>query len=83
MDTPSTKVTAAALAGAVVTILTFLVDTFTDIDLTAGVAAAVATVLAGLFGFWVKETSPSPSTIEVVRQKMLVGEIDAMPRREA
>jgi hypothetical protein len=74
-DVPSTKVNAAVLAGAVVTILTFLVEVFSDVELTAGVAAAITTVLVGLFGFVVKETNPSPSAVAAIQDKVDTGEL--------
>jgi hypothetical protein len=76
LDVPSTKVTAAGLAGAVVTIVAFLLDVFTDVEFTAGTAAAVATVLATLFGFVVKETNPPPSAVEAVAKKVETGELE-------
>jgi phosphatidylserine decarboxylase len=55
---PTQKVTAAALGGAVATVAVWLVSVFTDVDPSAEVGAALATLLAFAAGFLVTETRP-------------------------
>ena len=60
---PTQKVSAAALGGAVATVALFLVGAFTDVDPSAEVGAALATLLGFAAGWWVKETRPAPLSV--------------------
>jgi hypothetical protein len=55
---PSAKVTAAALGGAVATLVVYALDALTELDPPGAVGGALATVFAFVAGFWVKETRP-------------------------
>jgi hypothetical protein len=59
MQTPSTKVTAAGLGGAVVTILAYVLNAALGIDIPAEVGAAGATVVGFGLGYAVKEQNPA------------------------
>lgn len=69
VDTPSTKVTAGVLAGAVVAILVWLVQEFTDIDPPAAVAAALVVIVSFLLSYFIRETNPAPSAVAEVESR--------------
>lgn len=58
---PSSKVTAAGLAGAVVTWVVWALDQFWGYTLPAEVAAASVTVVSFLLAYVVGENRPAPS----------------------
>ena len=62
METPSTKVTAAAAAAAVATLLIWIAQSVGWVDaVPAGIEAAVTTILTLLAGYFVPERNPSSS----------------------
>ena len=63
METPNTKVTAAALAGAVVTIVIWILEATMSTEIPAAVAAAIVVVVSFGLGYFVREpTTAPPST---------------------
>ena len=64
---PSTKVTAGALAGAVVTVIVWLVGAMTSVDIPAEVAAALVVIVSLGLSYVVPDTSPAPSAVAAVK----------------
>jgi di/tricarboxylate transporter len=58
---PSTKVTAGVLAGAVTTVILWIVEASTSIDVPALVAAAIVVVVTFVLQYFIPETNPAPS----------------------
>jgi Na+/proline symporter len=57
----STKVTAGALAGAVVTLIVWIVNAATSVETPPEAAAALVVVVSFLLGYVVRETNPAPA----------------------
>ncbi len=55
MNRPSSTITFAALAGMAVSLLWQLVETFTDIEVSAGLIAASTVFVAAAIGYYKKE----------------------------
>lgn len=55
MDTPSRKVGAGALSGAITTIILWAVTAFTGVDVPAAVGAALVTVITFITSYFIKE----------------------------
>jgi hypothetical protein len=68
---PSTKVTAAALAVAVGSIVVYLIETLGRVDLPTGVEAAIVVILTFLAGYLTPESNPAPSAVETVQKRGL------------
>lgn len=66
---PSQKVTAAATAGAVVTILAWIVSSQTTLTIPAFIEEALEIVAVAVIAYWVRETRPSPSAIDTLMAK--------------
>ena len=70
MNTPSSKVTAAAVAAAAATILLWIAQTTGLVtDVPAGIEAAFTTLLTLVAGYVVPERNPSPSTVEYLNER--------------
>lgn len=61
---PSNKVSAGVLAGALTTILVWLVDELAAVTVPPEVAAALTVLLSGLAGYIVPEHRPAPSQLD-------------------
>ncbi len=70
METPSSKVTAAVLAGAVVTFAAYLVELVSAVELPATAAAAATTIVSFVLAYWVPESNPAPSAVETVMDRV-------------
>lgn len=57
IQTPNTKVTAGALAGALTVVLLFLIQTLADVEITAEVGSAVTVILTFFTSYLVPESS--------------------------
>jgi hypothetical protein len=64
---PSTKISAATIAGAIGSILVWLLHDYAGVNMPDGVAAAVVLLISVLIAYFVPETNPSPSAVEAVR----------------
>jgi hypothetical protein len=64
---PSTKVTAGGAAGAIVTLIIFLIG-FADVAIPPEVASAAVVLLSWPLAYLVRETRPAPSAIEAVHR---------------
>ncbi len=55
MNRPSSTITAAALAGMGTSVMWQLIDTFTSVEVSAGLIAASVAFVSALVGYWKKE----------------------------
>lgn len=62
VEAPSDKVTAAGLAGAVVTAIALALSFFWDVNLEPGLVAGIATALAFVISYFKKENHPASSS---------------------
>lgn len=69
LEIPDRKVGSGFLAGAAVTIIVWLVEAFTDVDVPPEVAAALVTIISFAAGYYVAEpkTQIPPSPPESAR----------------
>jgi hypothetical protein len=64
---PSQKITTVAFAGAVTTILLWVLEAASSVEVPAAVAAAIVTVITAGLGYLVPETRPAPSAIGAIK----------------
>lgn len=61
METPSTKVALGAVAGAVVTVIIWIVEATTSLNVEPAIAAALVVVVTFVLSYFVRETNPPNS----------------------
>ena len=66
---PNTKVSTAALAGAIVVIVGWAVQYFFGVDIPGEVHAAAAVVIGALLAYLVPEKNPAPSDYAATRRE--------------
>jgi putative flippase GtrA len=59
INTPSTKVTAGALAGAVTALIVWAVSEWTSVDIPPEAAAALVVVISFVLSYLIRETNPA------------------------
>ena len=81
IDTPSTKVTAGALAGALTALIVWAVGQWTAVDVPPEAAVAGTVVISFLLSYLIRETTPAPSAVAEIneRQTPLAGPL--LPKR--
>jgi hypothetical protein len=60
---PSTKVTAAAITAAVVTIIVAVATSVFDVEVSEELAAGITGIVSLIVAYFVPETNPAPSSI--------------------
>lgn len=70
MQTPSTKVTTAALAGAVVAVLLWAAQRFAGIEVPAEAEQSLVVVVGFVLAYLVPERRPPESAMEAVREQL-------------
>jgi hypothetical protein len=64
MELPNRKVGSGALAGAVVTVLVWIVDATSGVEIPPEIAAALVTIITLVTSYFVTEPVPTPPTTE-------------------